>query len=100
MSHCFKPSRQNLFPLAALGSSSRNSIQRGYLNDASRCLLNCINSCVISGLVSGIIALDIDPRNHGTEILKTLEAKFGPLSRARWRNQGREGGLERRSRSG
>src|SRR3984893_1787923 len=38
-----------IFPLAVFGSSSINSIQRGYLNGARRCLVNSINSLAKSG---------------------------------------------------
>src|SRR5207302_8970315 len=35
---------RSILPVAVLGSSGRNSIQRGYLNGASRCLTNVLSS--------------------------------------------------------
>jgi putative DNA primase/helicase len=39
------------------------------------------NIGIAAGKVSDIIVVDIDPRHNGTETLKMLEAKFGPLPR-------------------
>ena len=52
------------------------------------------NIGLAAGKVSDIIVVDIDPRHNGTETLKMLEAKFGPLPRTMTSHTG--GGGEHR----